>query len=118
MSGYIGVSPDGTATFRNAPVFIPLLDPARYKAAYGGRGSGKSHFFAELAIEEAASHRGLLICCIREVQKTLVESAKRLLETKLNKFKLGEAEGFKVYRDRIATPGDGLIIFVGMQEYN
>uniref|UniRef100_UPI00313E612F hypothetical protein n=1 Tax=Inquilinus sp. OTU3971 TaxID=3043855 RepID=UPI00313E612F len=25
------------------PVFEPLLEPSRYKAAFGGRGSGKSH---------------------------------------------------------------------------
>jgi len=31
---------------------LPLLNPARYKGAKGGRGSGKSHFFAELAVEE------------------------------------------------------------------
>ena len=27
--------------------FLPLIKPARYKCAHGGRGSGKSHFFAE-----------------------------------------------------------------------
>ena len=31
-------------------VFEPLLYPSRYKGAWGGRGSGKSHFFAELLI--------------------------------------------------------------------
>ena len=30
-----------------ARVFKPLLEPARYKGAYGGRGSGKSHFFGD-----------------------------------------------------------------------
>ena len=34
-----------------AEVFEPLLVPARYKGAHGGRGSGKSHFFAEKLIE-------------------------------------------------------------------
>src|SRR3978361_1544474 len=28
-----------------AKIFEPLLAAARYKAVYGGRGSGKSHFF-------------------------------------------------------------------------
>ena len=27
---------------------LPLLEPARYKGAFGGRGSGKSHTFAEM----------------------------------------------------------------------
>jgi len=26
---------------------LPLINPARYKAAYGGRGGAKSHFFAD-----------------------------------------------------------------------
>jgi hypothetical protein len=28
--------------------FVPLLQPSSDKSAHGGRGSGKSHFFAEL----------------------------------------------------------------------
>jgi hypothetical protein len=35
-----------------AKVFEPLLQPARYKGAWGGRGSGKSHFFGEMLVEE------------------------------------------------------------------
>lgn len=31
-------------------IFLPLLEPARYKGAHGGRGSGKSHFFGEMLI--------------------------------------------------------------------
>ena len=30
---------------RTSPVFEPLLQPARYKGAYGGRGSGKLLIF-------------------------------------------------------------------------
>lgn len=41
-----------------AEVFDPLLEPARDKGAWGGRGSGKSHFFAGLLIEDAMRHPG------------------------------------------------------------
>ena len=51
-----------------ATVFEPLLAPARYKGAHGGRGSGKSHFFAGLLIEDSLAERGLRSVCIREVQ--------------------------------------------------
>jgi phage terminase large subunit len=98
-------------------VFLPLLEPARYKGAWGGRGSGKSHFFAGLMIEDSLANKGLLSVCIREVQKTLRESAKRLLESKLEEFRLGEADGFKVFKEVIETPGDGTIIFQGMQDH-
>lgn len=100
-----------------AEVFEPLLAPARYKGAHGGRGSGKSHFFAEKLIDDSLYEPGLLSVCIREVQKSLKDSAKRLIEGKLEKFKLGEADGFKVFQDRIQTPGDGVIIFQGMQDH-
>src|SRR6516165_3406361 len=96
-------------TIRTAPAFQPLLKPARYKGAWGGRGSGKSHFFVGLAVQACAMNKGMLIVCIREVQKTLKESAKRLIESKLAQYNLGEAAGFRIYNDSIQTPGDGLI---------
>src|SRR5262245_49722785 len=111
------IDANGTLKIKTAPVFEPLLKPARYKGAWGGRGSGKSHFFASLVVEHTARSQGMLVVCIREVQKTLKESAKRLIEMKLAQYTLGEADGFRVYDDRIATPGDGLIIFLGMQDH-
>ncbi len=107
-----------------AEVFEPLLEPARDKASFGGRGSGKSHFFGGLLVEDSLAEPGenggvgLLSVCIREVQKDLAQSSKRLIESKLVAHNLGEADGFKVYRDVIRTPGDGLIIFKGMNDYN
>ncbi|MGZ5871144.1 MAG: phage terminase large subunit [Bradyrhizobium sp.] len=96
-----------------AKIFEPLLLPARYKGAYGGRGSGKSHFFGELLVETCQAERGTLAVCIREAQRTLAQSSKRLIEAKIAG--LGLSHGFKVYSDKIATPGDGIIIFRGMQ---
>ena len=105
-----------------AEVFEPLLEPARDKGAHGGRGSGKSHFFAGLMVEDAVrfpgdAQEGLRGICGREIQKSLKESAKALIEPKLSQFRLGESDGFKVYNDRIATPGDGVIIFQGLQDH-
>lgn len=97
---------------------MPLLEPARYKGAWGGRGSGKSHNFAELLIEDCQLHKGLRAVSIREVQKTLKESSKRLIEDKLQAFGLNEADGFKVFNEVIQTPGDGIITFQGMQDHN
>lgn len=104
-------------TIPTAEVFAPLLEPARDKGAWGGRGSGKSHFFAGLLIEDSLANKGLLSACIREVQKSLKDSAKRLIEAKLAEHNLGEADGFKVFREVIETPGDGAIIFQGMQDH-
>ena len=109
---------------RYADVFHPLMEPTRYKGAWGGRGSGKSHFFAEMLIEDAVSApgeaggEGLRAIAIREVQRDLAQSSKALIERKLAERGFGQAEGFRVFRDVISTPGDGLIIFKGMQDYN
>ena len=43
-----------------------------------------------------------------------MQSSKRLIEAKIQK--LGVGDHFKVLHDRIVTPGDGLIIFQGMQD--
>ena len=100
---------------KTAKVFEPLLAPARYKGAFGGRGSGKSHFFGELLVETCQAERGTLAVCIREAQRTLAQSSKRLIESKIEALGLGR--GFKVFSDKIETPGDGIIIFRGMQGY-
>jgi phage terminase large subunit len=112
-----------TLRIDTAEVFEPLLAPARYKGAHGGRGSAKSHFFGGLLIEDCLaepgnSGEGMRAVCIREVQKDLAQSSKLLLETKLRTHGITQADGFKVYRDSIATPRDGLIIFKGMNDYS
>jgi phage terminase large subunit len=106
-----------TLQIDTAAVFAPLLQPARYKGVYGGRGSGKSHFFASLLVDDALRTRGLRAVCIREIQRSLRESAKRLIEDTLARYGLGEADGFRVYREVIETPGGGTIIFQGMQDH-
>lgn len=100
-----------------ARVFVPLIAPARYKGAYGGRGSGKSQFFAGHMVEYALMQRGFRGLCGREIQKSLKESAKRLIEDKLQEYGLTEAHGFKVFSDVIQTPGDGAIMFQGLQDH-
>jgi phage terminase large subunit len=98
-----------------AKIFEPLLAPYRYKGIFGGRGSGKSHFFAELLTEICEAEPGTSAVCIRESQKTLAQSSKRLIESKIAALNLSHR--FRIYSDRIATPGDGLIIFRGLQDH-
>ena len=75
------------------------------------RGSGPGQ---KRAFDNALANPGTLAVCIREVQKSLLQSSKRLIETKIQK--LGVGAHFQVLHDRIVTPGDGLIIFQGMQD--
>jgi phage terminase large subunit len=105
-----------TLQIPTARVFRPLLEQTRYKAAFGGRGSGKSHFFAELVVEEHIAAPGLRTICIREVLKSLKQSAKLLIEDKIQH--LGVGDKFEVQKDRVIAPGGGLILFEGMQDQN
>lgn len=105
----------GKLQIPTARVFTPLLAPARYKGAFGGRGSGKSHFFAETAVEFCIAIPGARGVCVREVQRSLKESVKRLIEDKIQGFGAGSL--FKVYHDSIVTPGNGVILFQGMQDH-
>ena len=109
------LNPNGTLTLETPEVFEPLLYPNRYKGAWGGRGSGKSHFFAESLIERCIMYPGTRWACIREVQRSLEQSVKRLLEDKITA--LGVGHLFKVTAFDIVTPGDGIIIFQGMQNH-
>jgi phage terminase large subunit len=94
----------------------PLLDPSRYKGAWGGRGSGKSHFFAEAMIEAHILDPNTYSVCVRENQKSLAQSVKRLLETKIEA--LGAGDYFEVQEAVIKSRrGDGRIIFQGMKTH-
>lgn len=95
-------------------VFLPLLNPSRYKGAHGGRGSGKSHFFAELLIERSIMGKVDAVC-VREVQKSLDQSVKKLLEGKIEALNAGLY--FEVQDKKIYSKHGGLIIFQGMQNH-
>lgn len=105
---------------QTARVFMPLLEPKRYKGAHGGRGSGKSHFFAEMLIERCILNPDTRAVCIREVQLSLSQSVKRLIEDKINA--LGVQSRFQVLVSHIAVYDAnkverGRIIFMGMQNH-
>lgn len=95
---------------------LPLLNPSRYKGAWGGRGSGKSHMFAELMIEAHIIDQKRRSVCVREIQKSLNQSVKRLLETKIQAMNAGAY--FEVQDAVIKSKkADGAIIFQGMQNH-
>ena len=107
---------DSTLRIETPRWAVPLFQPARYKAAHGGRGSGKSHFFAEMLIEEHIMNPNRRTVCVREVQKSLAQSVKRLLEDKIEK--LGVQSAFIVQETVIKSAhGSGMIIFQGMQNH-
>ena len=95
---------------------VPLLQPARYKGVHGGRGSGKSHFFGEYIIENHIYDQNQSTVCVREIQKSLDQSVKRLLESKIEQMNAGFY--FEVQESKILSKnGTGVIIFQGMQNH-
>lgn len=102
-----------------ARCFVPLLAtsapdgrPTRYLAAHGGRASAKSHFFAELLVEENLRMKVDSVC-IREVQKSLRFSVKRTIESKINALNAGAY--FSIQDKMITSSRGGITIFEGMQ---
>lgn len=91
-----------------------MLAPSRYKGAHGGRGSGKSHFFAELMVEQCIIKPTRAVA-IREIQKSISQSVKLLIEDKIAA--MGAGHYFRVLESHIEAPHDGIITFQGMQNH-
>jgi len=93
-----------------------LLKPCRYKGVKGGRGSGKSHEFATQAVEAMVMNPNTSVVCIREIQKSLKFSAKKVIEDKIQV--LGVSHLFEITLNEIrALKGSGVMIFQGMQDH-
>lgn len=65
-----------------------LFQPARYKVARGGRGSGKSWGFAR-ALLILGSMKQTRVLCTREVQKSIQQSVHQLLKDQIEALELG-----------------------------
>lgn len=76
--------------------FKELFTPSRYKVYHGGRGGAKSHSFAA-ALLIMGTQRPLRILCGREVQDTIQESVKQLLDNKI------KALGLSSFYDSLKT---------------
>lgn len=99
----------------NSPtVFLPLWrKPARFKGAFGGRGSGKSHDRGLAVVTRLL--QGQRVVCLREVQNSIGDSVKRLIEDKISE--LGVSERFEVTEREIRGPGGSVCIFRGLQNH-
>jgi phage terminase large subunit len=90
-----------------------LREPARYKVAYGGRGSAKSWSFARTLLTLAGRYKRRILCA-RELQLSIRDSVHRLLQDQIKK--LGYQDGYEITHHEIRCPSTGSeFIFKGLR---
>jgi len=98
----------------NLPDWAEVLfdESARYIAVRGGRGSGKSRSVATALVLRAAQ-KPLRVLCAREIQKSIRDSVKRLLDDEIARCGLGK---FFVSTDtEIRGKNGSLFLFAGLR---
>ena len=116
-----------TLVLPTARVFLPLLPRRRFRGIKGGRGSGKSHFVGEDLVQDSLG-RHVRAVCGREIQNSIRDSSKQLIEDKINKIAntLNHSPNLKkkflkqwriTEREIVYTPTDSLFIFKGLQNH-
>jgi len=73
------------------PIYKPLWkEEARYYFLRGGRGSGKSWAVADYLLMKLLNNPRQDVVCLREVQKSIENSSKKLLSDRINKLGIGK----------------------------
>ncbi len=89
-----------------------LSEKARYKIAYGGRGSGKSWAAARCLIVLAVQSK-IRVLCTRQLQTSIANSVHKLLSDSIQE--LGLSEYFEITRDAIRCNNGSEFFFKGIQ---
>ena len=94
-----------------APKLEIFREHHSYKLAYGGRGGAKSWGFASLLIQKLSNEKRLLLCC-REVQNSIADSSKKLLEDTIERLGL---PGWEIKKETLENTITGsTVIFKGL----
>jgi len=102
---------------QTAEAFAPMWETsARYKGAWGGRGSGKSWDRAQAIVVAMISRPGVRIACVREVQNSIKDSVYQLIVDSIQRMGVGHL--FNVVEAEIRGPNGSLCIFKGMKDQN
>lgn len=89
----------------------PLFAKHRYKILYGGRGSGKSWAAAKALLILGAMQKERILCA-REVQKSIRDSVKKLLDDQIQE--LGLSGHYQSFETEIRGKNGTEIIFTGL----
>lgn len=89
-----------------------LWKPLRHLAWFGGRGGGKSYTVATGLILQAMERHERVLCG-REIQKSIRDSSKRLLDDAIDR--LGVRTAFTSTDNEIRGPNESLFLFSGIK---
>ncbi len=92
--------------------FGEIFEPYRYKAYYGGRGSGKS-WAAVTALILMALQKPIKVLCCREIQKSIKESVKAQLDSRIAE--MGFGSFFESLETEIRGANGSRFIFAGLR---
>jgi len=93
--------------------FVNIFDPYRYKVLRGGRGGAKSRSIASAFVTYAREGEERLLCC-REIQRSIKDSVKRILDDEIARHGLGNE--FKSTQIELWHKKTGsLFIFAGLR---
>lgn len=96
--------------------FRPLIEGKHTYYVYSsGRGCGKSYSIAQCLVLLAATSTKRILC-VREIQKSLNESVKALLESTILEMNLGSL--FRLKHDSIECLNGSKFLFYGMRDAN
>jgi phage terminase large subunit len=90
-----------------------LFQPARYKVAYGGRGSSKSWSFARALLLKGIN-KPLRILCAREIQKSIKDSVHQLLGDQIELLEISSK--YTVQQTEINGTNGTRFLFVGLSD--
>ena len=95
-------------------VFKELLTlKKRIKLYYGGRSGGKSYAFADSLLLKGREEK-LFIVCLREIQSSIKDSVKKLLEDRINHYGF---QDYKVFETKIENQMTGTVFsFKGLRD--
>lgn len=94
-----------------APKLEVFREHHAYKLASGGRGGAKSWSVASLLIQKLSAEKRLLLCC-REVQNSIADSSKKILEETIARLEIGNWEIKKETLENTET--GSMVIFRGL----
>lgn len=93
-----------------------ILGDYTYIGIYGGRSSGKTRGVAQAILLMCMMFRGLRVVVTRKTYSSLEHSSRTIFIDLIYQWNVKEK--FRIKKDKIITPGGGVIIFKGVKLHN